>query len=125
MLLTAAAFVALAVLALAFGHDSRDGLAGDEAARWDNWRWAAAERRGRLGRAFGASQIELDFYTRPAEALAFAASARLGATGERRRSVIRPALAAVAYGAGELLMAVGRWLQQVGTPREAAVGGPV
>jgi hypothetical protein len=125
LLLIAVALLALAAASVAYGADSRDGLGGDEAARWDNWRWAAAERRGRLANALSTSQLEFDVHTRSAEALAMAASMRLTQRPRRpRRNVLRPALAFVAAHLGDLLVAAGHRLQSLAAPRQPA-GGPV
>jgi hypothetical protein len=121
-LVIAAALIALGALAVAFGADSRDGLTADESARWDTWRWAAAERRGRLARSFTS---DFDAYTRPAEALAFAASIRLGARPGGRGSPLRPVLALVASRLGDLLVATGQRLQSLAAPHHARAGGPV
>jgi hypothetical protein len=126
LLLIVAAFAALAILSLAFGADSRDGLTGDEAARWDTWRWAAAERRGRLARSIVSPHLDFDVHTRPAEALAFAASTRLGASrAAPRRSPLRPAFALLASRLGNLLVAAGQRLQTLAAPHEIPAGGSV
>src|SRR5690348_2051455 len=77
MLWIAGAMVALALLALFFGADSRDGFGGDDAARWETWRASAANRRGRLASAFVAHPLEFELRVRPAELEAFAAGQRL------------------------------------------------
>lgn len=122
LLLILGGLVAFGVLALVAGHDSRDGLHGDEAARWDDWRWAASARRRRMGEAFASSSLELDAMLRPADALAHAAAFRLVVAA---RPTPRRVLAPAAYRLGELLMVGGRRLQEVAAPREAALGGPL
>jgi hypothetical protein len=121
MLLIVGGLVVVGLLALAAGYDSRDGPGGDEAARWDDWRWAAAARRRRFGDAVVGHPLELDLLVRPADALVHAAAFRLVAGRPNARRVLAPA----AYRLGELLMTGGRRLQELAAPREAALGGPI
>ncbi len=120
------AFVALALLALAFGYDSRDGFGGDDAARWETWRASAAHRRARLASAFAATPLDFDFHVRPAELEALAATQRLVGPALRRPALPLPSPRPALYWLGAAFLRLGAWLQGLGEPRApVGVGGPV
>jgi hypothetical protein len=122
----AGAFVALALLALAFGYDSRDGFGGDDAARWETWRASAEHRRARLASAFAATPLEFDFHVRPAELESLAATERLVGPALRLPAVRLPSPRPALYLLGAGFLRLGAWLQGLGEPRTPlGVGGPV
>jgi hypothetical protein len=124
MLWIVGALVVLAVLALAFGADSRDGF-GDDAARWETWRASAAHRRGRLASAFAATPLEFELQVRPAEFEAFAAGQRLAGPRLRLPRPVLPSPRPALYWLGTALLRVGAWLQEVARPAPIGLGGPV
>ena len=111
--------VALAVAALAFGFDSRDGLARDEAGRWEAWRASAEQRRGRLGSLLG-SPLEVEGALRRFEFEHYAATQRMVGPTLRIGRPRLPSLGPVAYALGEWMVRVGGWLQRLAGPRAAA-----
>ena len=125
MLWIVGALVALAVLATAFGADSRDGFGGDDAARWETWRATAAQRRCRLASAFAATPLEFELQVRPAEFEAFAAGQRLVGPRLRLAGPALPSPRPALYWLGSALLRVGVWLQEVAQPARVGLGGPV
>ena len=119
------ALVALALLALAFGSDSRDGFDGDDAARWESWRASAAHRRGRLAGALATSSLDFELQVRPAELEAFAASQRLVGPRLRLPAPSFPSLRPAAYWLGAAFVRVGAWLQDLARPVTYGAGGPI
>ena len=124
MLWIVGALVALAVLALAFGADTRDGFGGDDAARWETWRATAAHRRGRLASALATTPLEFELQVRPAELEAFAAGQRLVGPRLRLPGPALPSPRPALYWLGTALLRAGAWLQEVAQPARV-VGGPV